>query len=174
MLAVRPLTAEDIPYIEKYWRTRSPETLVLMGVDAEKLQPVDFNSVVGDQLSLPIENRSNFYVIWMMDGKPIGHSNVGKLSFGEEATMHLHVWDAEQRQRGVGTAMVLKSLKLYFDTLQLKRVICEPNALNEAPNKTLTRAGFDFIKRYEPEPGYINFPHTQNRWEMSKEKFESL
>jgi ribosomal-protein-alanine N-acetyltransferase len=173
-LQVRELAKEDIPHIVKYWSTRSPENLVKMGVDAEKLRNLDYAELIGSQLPLPYEQKSNYFVIWMLDDVPIGHSNVGKISYGEEALMHLHVWEADKRQQGIGRKMVLKSLEFYFRSFQFKRILCEPNILNEAPNKTLARVGFTFLQSYQPTPGIINFPHTQNQWEMTRERFHEL
>jgi len=173
-LAVRELTSEDVPLIVNYWKTRSDENLILMGVDKEKLLQFDFEPILRSQLELPNDKKGLYYVIWMMDGVPIGHSNVNKIVFGEDACMHLHVWAADNRQKGIGGQMVLQSLQYYFNSLDLKLVYCEPNALNEAPNKTLAKVGFSFIKTYEPIPGPINFPHDQNRWEMTRKNYEQL
>lgn len=174
---VRELTVDDIPSILNYWETRSDENLIKMGCDIQKVRSFnssEYSSMLMTQLALPYEQRTVYFVIWMYNDQPIGHSNMGKIQFGEEGTMHLHIWDTYNRQRGIGQEMVKKSLALYFQNFQLKRVICEPNALNEAPNKTLSRVGFEYIKDYQPEPGFFNFPHIQSRWEMSRERFESL
>lgn len=174
LFQVRELEKDDIPLIINYWSTRSPDALVKMGVDAEKLHNLDFGEMIGSQLSQPYEKKTNYYLIWMMDDVPIGHSNVGKISYGEEALMHLHVWEADKRQQGIGRQMVLKSLEFYFRSLQFKRILCEPNILNEAPNKTLARIGFTFLQTYQPTPGIINFPHTQNQWVLTCERFHEL
>ena len=174
---VRELIEEDIPHIVNYWSTRTDDNLILMGCDVSKVRNFnysDYTSMVIAQMALPYDQRTAYFTVWTVDGQAVGHSNMGKIQFGEEGTMHLHVWDASNRQRGIGQEMVMQSLALYFKNFKLKRVICEPNSLNPAPNKTLKRIGFEYIKDYQPEPGIFNFPHIQSRYEMSKERFEYL
>jgi len=71
--------------------------------------------------------------------------------------MHLHLWNAASRKKGIGSQLVKMSLKYFFENLKLKRLFCEPYALNPAPNKTLEKTGFDFVKEYITIPGAFNF-----------------
>ena len=172
---VRPLTEHDIPSIVEYWKTRTDENLLQMGADKEKLQQVDFQKLISDQLALPINEKKFFYVIWVLNGNPIGHSNVNNIQFGNHAYMHLHIWQADNRTRGIGTQLVKKSLAIYFKELQLQRVYCWPNAFNPAPNKTLRRVGFDLLEEHHIcIPGFVNFEQPVNCYEMTAEKFSSL
>jgi ribosomal-protein-alanine N-acetyltransferase len=88
--------------------------------------------------------------------------------------MHLHLWNNASRKKGNGTAFVKLTLPYYFENLQLKKLCCEPYALNTAPNKTLKKVGFTFIKKYTTIPGILNFEQEVNLWEMTKEQFEKL
>ena len=84
--------------------------------------------------------------------------------------MHLHIWQPTLRQQGNGTYFVKQSVAHYFEKFHLKNLFCEPYALNQSPNKTLPKAGFEFIKTYEPEIGWINFRQSVNRWGISQEQ----
>jgi RimJ/RimL family protein N-acetyltransferase len=88
--------------------------------------------------------------------------------------MHLHLWKSKNRKKGIGTELVRKSIPFYFENFKIEKLICEPYALNPAPNKTLEKIGFEFIKKYRTIPGSLNFEQDVNRWELTKEKFESL
>jgi RimJ/RimL family protein N-acetyltransferase len=66
------------------------------------------------------------------------------------------------------------TLPLFFERLQLKKLYCEPYALNSAPNKSLEKVGFEFIKEYITIPGSLNFEQPVKRWELSYEKFQLL
>jgi RimJ/RimL family protein N-acetyltransferase len=66
------------------------------------------------------------------------------------------------------------TLPYFFDSLQIKRLYSEPYALNEAPNKTLERAGFELEKEYITTPGSLNFEQPVKRWVMTKERFAAL
>jgi RimJ/RimL family protein N-acetyltransferase len=88
--------------------------------------------------------------------------------------MHLHLWDEQLRKMGIGHDLLKMTLPYFFDTFKLKSLYCEPSASNPAPNKTLEKVGFDFVKQYETTPGWINFHQAVNRWCMNKEKYQSL
>lgn len=109
-----------------------------------------------------------------MDNRPIGHSNINKIKFGQEAYMHLHLWYGKTREKGMDTSFLTMTLPYYFETFKLKTLYCEPSAANSGPNKTLEKVGFDFIKTYETTRGWINFQRSVNRWSLTFEKFKVL
>ena len=88
--------------------------------------------------------------------------------------MHLHLWNNNSRQKGWGTTFVIKTIPFYFEKFDLQKLYCEPYALNPAPNKTMERIGFKFVKTYRTIPGWLNFEQQVNLWEMTLEKFTSL
>lgn len=60
--------------------------------------------------------------------------------------MHLHLWEANKRRKGIGAQLVKLSLAYFFNDLKLKQLFSESYALNSAPNKVLKKIGFTFIK----------------------------
>lgn len=127
-----------------------------------------------EQLSQSPEEKKSYCIIWQLDNKPIGHSNVNKIKFGEEAYMHLHLWKNEARKKGIGTALVKMTLPWFFDNLKLKKIYSEPYALNPAPNKTLESAGFSFVKEFITIPGWLNFEQPVKLWELSYDNYRKL
>jgi len=175
MLTVRELSLADIPLIADYWSDSSEEHLLNMGVELNKMpERSQFIEMLTKQYELPIEQKSSYCTIWEDDGKPIGHCNTNPTTFGEEAFMHLHLWNAADRKSGAGTALVRLSLQLFFENLRLKRIFSQPYALNDAPNRTLEKAGFNFIKEYTTIPGSLSFEQPAKLWEMSIDRFKQL
>lgn len=171
-IAVREITSEDIPLINSYWQNATPEFLLGMGADPALLPDSDaFSKMLHHQLTLSNAEKQSYCTIWLMNDKPVGHCNVNKIIFGQEAYMHLHLWESDNRQSGLGAAFVKLSLPYFFDKLQLKILFCEPYALNPAPNKTLERIGFDFVKEYITIPGSFSFEQPTMRWEMKWRSF---
>lgn len=169
ILSVRELEEKDIPLIADYWFGASPEYLESMGVDPSKLPDrQQFESILRTQLNLPYPEKKAFALIWKIDGKPIGHCNVNPLLYGDYAYMHLHIWNHHVRKQGYGIELVKRSLPFFFDKLQLKKLFCEPYALNPAPNKLLEKIGFSFIKQHITNPGSITFEQSCNLWEITK------
>ena len=175
MLSVRPLEQKDIPHFLNYWFGSDEAYLTAMGLDVSKLPPREqFEGMLEKLLATPIEQRMSYAIVWMKNGEPIGHCNTNPTTFGEEAKMHLHIWNAAERKKGMGTELVKLTLPHFFNTLQLKTLWCEPYALNPAPNKTLEKVGFEFMKEHTTVPGIFNFEQPVKQWRMTREQFSAL
>lgn len=175
LLSVREIQKSDIDLLINYWLGSSAEHHAGMGVDMAKMPDEKaWRIMLSKQLNQPYEEKQSYCIIWEIDGKAVGHSNINQIIFGEEAFIHLHLWKPDVRKKGIGTELVKMTLPYFFNNMQLKKIYCEPYALNAAPNKTLEKIGFDFVKEYITTPGYLNFEQPVKRWELSKEKFEKM
>ena len=173
-LSVREMTPEDVPFVLEYWYTSSEEYLNSLGADLTKM-PLreDFEKMLLKQVAQTYQEKMGYVIIWVKDGLPVGHSHVNKIHFGKEAFMHLHLWEASKRRRGMGVAFLEKSIPYYFENLKLEHLYCEPYALNPAPNKTLPKLGFEFIKKYQTIPGSINFEQEVCQYHMPRSVFKN-
>jgi RimJ/RimL family protein N-acetyltransferase len=162
---VRPMTLSEIDLIIEYFHGSTPEHLELMGVDPTRLPVASaWRERFQRDFAMPIERRAAFQTIWLEDNQPIGYSTTDKIVFGERANMHLHVIDSGRRNSGVGAECVRQSVDIYFETLRLKRLFCEPNAFNVAPNRTLQKAGFKYLKTHMTVPGPLNYHQAVTCW----------
>jgi len=174
-LNVREIEERDIELLVNYWTSSTDEHLIGMGVDLTKLPSGErMTEMLRSQLNAPIAEKKSLALIWEVEGTQIGHTNVNHIEFGKQAKMHLHIWVPQKRRKGIGTQLVKMSVPIFFEKLDLKILLCEPYALNPAPNHTLKKVGFEFIKRYETIPGPINLCQDVNRWEMTRENLEAL
>ncbi len=170
---VREIQLKDIDLIGDYWLKSDSAFLVQMGVDLNKLPTRnELGEMLTEQINNSITDKKSYALIWELNGKQIGHSNVNRIEYGKEATMHLHLWKSINRKKGIGIELVKKSIPFYFEKLKIKKLICEPYALNPAANRTLEKIGFEFIKKYITIPGSLNFVQEVNRWELTKENYE--
>lgn len=175
MIEVRPLLKGDIPQIVHYWTESPAEHLEAMGVDLQKVPPAAaLQSMLERQLELPIQEKGAYCLIWELDGEAVGHCNTNPTRFGEEASMHLHIWKSDSRRRGFGAEGVRKSVQRFFRDLQLKVLYSEPYALNEAPNRTLEKVGFLLEKEYITTPGSLNFEQPVKRWMLTRARFDEV
>jgi RimJ/RimL family protein N-acetyltransferase len=173
-LSVREIQEQDIAHLISYWENASNEFLLGMGADPAKLPDTEqWQQMLLEQISKPYAEKASYCIIWLLDEKPVGHSNVNKIIFGKEAFMHLHLWNQSSRQSGIGNKMVKMTIPYFFKNLQIKTLYCEPYALNPAPNNTLKKIGFHFVKEYVTIPGFINFEQPVNLWQMTEETFRS-
>lgn len=172
ILTVREIQESDVTRIVSYWLDSDPIFLQSMGVDPAKIPAREqLTQMITEQLTQPYEEKKAYAIIWEIDGKPAGHCNVNKIVFGKEAYMHLHLWNSHSRQKGAGTAFVKLTVPYFFRNLQLEVLYCEPYALNPAPNKTLNKAGFEFVKEYVTIPGALNFEQPVYLWKLPYDKY---
>jgi RimJ/RimL family protein N-acetyltransferase len=152
-----------------YFHTATPEHLELLGVDPTRLpDPGRWMDAYAAEYSKPIQERDSILVAWETNGEQVGFSTADKIRFGHEAYMHLHIVDPQHRCAGVGLQCVQETVRLYFDLLQLERLFCEPNAFNVAPNRTLQRAGFRYVKTHITVPGRLNYHQAVTRWVIER------
>ena len=142
-----------------------------MGVDRLRLPSREtwLRSVLQDH-EQPDERKDRLYLAWIYDGAQVGHSSVNRIKVGEEAYFHLHLWRADLRKAGLGIQFCRKSIALYFERLRLKRLWCEPFAGNPAPNQTVQRLGFEFVKQYRTVPGATAFEQDVNLHRLVRPK----
>lgn len=170
VLSIREQTPEDIPHIVDYFLNADPDFLLKMGVDAAKLYERGFwLQFLHENYRLENSKKSTYYLIWLKGNQPIGHCNINKIVLNEEAYMHLHLWQKDERQKGLGQEFLKMAIPTFFQVFGLKKLYCEPYALNPAPNKTLARLGFECVKKHETTPGVFNFHQPVNRWCLTRQ-----
>jgi RimJ/RimL family protein N-acetyltransferase len=164
-ISVRQMELAEAQLIIDYFHTATPEHLELLGVDPTRLpDPGRWMDGYAADYGKPIQDREFMLVVWETNGEQVGFSTADKIRFGQEAYMHLHMVDPQHRRAGSGLRCVRETVRLYFDLLQLERLYCEPNAFNVAPNKTLQRAGFRYVKTHMTVPGRLNYHQAVTRW----------
>ena len=168
-LTVREMKESEIDVVIDYFVRSTPEHLEILGVDPTRLPaPESWRERFRREHVQPIKQRAWIVVIWLQDEQPVGFSSCDKIVYGEQANMHLHVIDPERRNRGYGVECVRHSVDIYYEQLKLKRLFCEPNAFNVAPNRTLQKAGFKYLKTHMTVPGPFNFHQAVTRWVMER------
>ena len=164
-LSLRPMALADFDVRIAYFHEATDEHLERLGVDRSRLpRPEVWRESFQRNLALPLQERSEYGVVWELDGMPVGFSTADRVRFGDEAHMHLHIIDPEHRSRGLGTQFVRLTAAHLCNVFQLKHLYCEPNAFNVAPNRTLQKAGFKYVCSHEGRPNLINTYQTTTIW----------
>jgi RimJ/RimL family protein N-acetyltransferase len=168
-LRIREMHLAEVGMIIDYFHGASPEHLEALGVDPTRLPALrKWRDYYAYEYGQPIEKRTTYLVLWEADGAAIGFSTADRIAYGREAHMHLHIVNPETRRIGHGTACVRETVKLYFEALQVERIYCEPNAFNIAPNRTLQRAGFTYVKTHYTVPNRLNYHQAVTQWVIEK------
>ena len=163
---VRPFTERrDYERMIDYFLTADDALLLGMGVDRSRLPQREawLESVMLDHERIDADKERS-YLAWLYMGTPVGHSSINKIKVGEEAFIHLHLWDRGLRRAGLGTQYFTASAAEFARVFRLKRLYCEPYAENPAPNRVLLKSGFRFIKSYRTIPGAITFEQVVNQY----------
>jgi RimJ/RimL family protein N-acetyltransferase len=168
-LTVREMMSPETDLIVDYFLKATPEYLEILGVDPTRLPNSEsWRERLRRECSMPHDQKAMVLVVWLSDDRPIGFSTSDKISYGEQANMHLHVTEPERRHQGVGVECVRRSVDIYFERLKLKRLFCAPHAFNVAPNRTLQKAGFKYLKTHMTVPGPFNFHQAVTRWVIER------
>ena len=166
---VREMPVTEVESMVRYFLTADPEFLAGMGVDPTKLpRASDWLALLEADYARPLEARQFYYLTWEVDGVPCGHCNINKIHFGATAYMHLHIWTARERRRGIAAELLPPSIARFFEKFQLAELFCEPYANNPAPNRTLPKVGFRLIRSYQTTPGWICFHQPVNLWGIDR------
>jgi RimJ/RimL family protein N-acetyltransferase len=164
-VVVREMGLDEVGLVIDYFHDSTPEHLETLGVDPTRLPTREgWRAWYAAEYAKPVRDRATLLVIWELDGVAVGFSTSDKIVYGERAHMHLHVVDEQRRRSGIGSACVRETVGLYFRALALKRLFCEPNAFNVAPNRTLQSVGFRYVKSYNTVPGPLNYHQAVTRW----------
>jgi RimJ/RimL family protein N-acetyltransferase len=170
-VSIRPFTERrDYEGMIDYFVGADDALLLRMGVDRRKLPPRNVwleSALLDHARSNAMKDR--YYLAWDYDGTTIGHSSINKIKMGEEAFIHLHLWDAGLRRQGLGARYFNASVAEFMRLFQLKRLYCEPYAENPGPNRVLLNAGFRLIKRYRTIPGAFTFEQDVNQYVLEAE-----
>ena len=160
----------DYERVVDYFLNADEAFLRGMGVDPSKLPDREawLNRLLPD-LTRPDSQKQTFYVGWHYEGTRIGHCNLSPLRYGDQAYVHLHLWESSARRAGLGTELFRRSAQMFLQRFALQRLYCEPYADNPAPNRVLTKAGFRFVKRYRTTPGLINFEQEINQYVIDRQ-----
>ena len=165
----------EVGLIIGYFHGSSSEHLNMLGVDPTRLpDPIAWQERYAREYGQPVEKRKVVLVIWDAESGPVGFSTADTIAYGREAKMHLHIVKPEQRRIGIGAACVRETVRIYFDALKLERLYCEPNALNVAPNRTLQKVGFKYLKTHETVPGPLNYHQAVTRWVLEKHQLPAI
>jgi RimJ/RimL family protein N-acetyltransferase len=165
-LDIKPFMCRaDYERMVDYFLQSDPASLKGMGVDSARLPAREawLDRLLPD-LVRDDREKQTYYLGWIYDGVPIGHSNVNKIKYGDEAYMHLHSWDPQLRGTGLGTEFCRRAANAFIRKFALKSLFCEPYAENPAPNRVLSKIGFRLVKRYRTIPGIINFEQEVNQY----------
>lgn len=169
-LSVREMHLDEVGIIINYFHSATPEHLEMLGVDPTRLPPAErWRERYAAEYSRPHEERNTLLVIWLARNTPIGFSTADKIVYGQEAHMHLHIIDPDDRSAGYGAEAVRSTARLYFETLKIQRIFCEPNAFNVAPNRTLQKAGFKYVKTHNTVPGPLNYHQAVTCWVLERQ-----
>lgn len=169
-ITVRPFeSTADYERMLDYFYDATGDFLRSMGVEPSLLPEREqwLQASLADH-DRPDDEKDRFYLAWLVGAELVGNSSISHIE-PSAAHMHMHLWRPNLRRQGVGTEFSAQSVDYYFDRFGFRRLASEPFAANPAPNRVLTKLGFEFIKRYTTVPSTIALRQDVNRYETTRE-----
>lgn len=169
-MEIRPFrTKDEYGLMVDYFTQSTDDFLRGMGIDPAKV-PIreDWLDEVWLDHQKPGPEKDRIYLAWLYYGELVGHSSINKIQWGEEASIHLHLWKPRLRRNGIGAEFFRRSVDYFFREPGVKKLYCEPYAENPAPNKVLSKLGFTLVQTYKTIPGTNCFEQNVNRWELHR------
>jgi RimJ/RimL family protein N-acetyltransferase len=114
-----------------------------MGCDLSRFpSSEEYTCILREQLQASPETTTAFYSMWIVNGETVGFASLKNIRFGIRGEMHLHIWNADQRGKGIGSRLFCLSAIDFFERFRVSEIICEPGAANPYPNRMLQKTGF--------------------------------
>lgn len=147
-LHIRPIRSEDAASLNRYWESNTADDLERMG----ELNRPDLKmtqAFIEAFCASPLDPRTTEedIRIWCVDESPIGYSTLKSIRFGDEAQIHLHVWDKTQRRKGFSSFLFCQTALAFIEAFELKRLYCQPHVGNPMPHGMLRKIGFPELPR---------------------------
>ena len=169
-LHIRSWNREDIPDIVRYWTSLSDADAERMGAELSRFPTTEeYIRILEGQLHQPPEQTNACYSMWVMDGRTIGFASLKNIRFGIHGEMHLHIWEAMQRGKGIGAKLFCLSAVDFHERFKLGTVICEPSAGNPLPNRMLQKIGFARIGSRFGRSSDLSAEQELNTYAISRE-----
>jgi RimJ/RimL family protein N-acetyltransferase len=145
-LSVQPMQEADVEPIVSYWTRMGSEDLERMGVDPARVPSAEaLRASLAELCRTPEAALPTCYLIWRVDGAPVGYASLKDIRRGETGSIHLHIWDPEMRGKGYGRRLFARSALYFYERFALGRIVCEPKAGNPMPNRLLRRSGYALL-----------------------------
>lgn len=174
-ILVRAIAEADLVIQDAYLKSASDEFLRNIGFNPDSVRSSVRDYEVFRVSQKPaVRDRVIHSFVFELDGKVIGSSTLKSIKFGESAEIHGHIYDAENRGKGVVSKLMPEYLKFIFDVFELQVLIAEPSASNRAPNEILKKLGAMLTETYVAPATKTLIERTTNRYEISRELVKGM
>jgi RimJ/RimL family protein N-acetyltransferase len=169
-LSVRPLTADDFDGFINYWLGLSQAEIERLGIAIDRLpSAAQMRSDLEAMLAAPDAGVGSFVLTWCINGEAIGHSSLKDIVPADSGSIHLHMWHANLRGKGHGPYLFCLAAVDFYKRFKLMRIICEPKADNQPPNRLLQRIGFPIILTRIGRSSELSTICKLNRYDIVRE-----
>ena len=164
-LRIREVIPADAHCMNQYWADNTEEDLRRLG---EISRPdltgnIEFiEQFCRDRLSP--DRADEGILIWELNASQIGYCTLKEIHYGSEAQIHLHMWEKNQRGKGIGAVLFCLSALRFISEFKLKTLYCQPKFDNPMPNRMLKKIGFKLL-------GTVEWKHPINGTLVPQNKY---
>ena len=139
-VSIRDFFPEDITTMVNYWTQSSTEFWKVRGVDKTKLSTEGEFTERYKNAFLNNGGVKTFGVI-LFRKKAIGVHSLTDLIENESSVFYAHIWNEENRKRGIGFYSYLKAAEYFMHKLNLKKIIFKTPIINIGANRIKEKLG---------------------------------
>ena len=159
-------------YLENYlnyWFLSDRSFLHSIGIDIDQLPAAkDLRNKLKAEIPLPDKEQQTHIAIVLEGSRACGHLELRNLSFGSSAIIELHIWNNEDRHKGLGTELIDLIPSQIMFRFELKSLIAQAYASNPAANQLCLKAGFQYIAQEMLQPSPWHFKQAINQYQYTK------
>jgi RimJ/RimL family protein N-acetyltransferase len=174
-IAIRPYKARDIPPHVSYLHDSAPSFLEQIGFDLEQFPNREactelFAAELAQDRSVGFVRR----VVGELEGQTVSLASIEIPKDEPDRYAHFHILEPALRGCGLGSPLLVVSLRALMDQHQLDRIYLEPGAHNPPINRLLVKLGLPLVGSLDKAAGLWALRVRVNRYEATRAKVEAL
>lgn len=172
--SVRELAESDVAAIVTYWHESPPDYLESMGADANKLTArTQTEEKFRAALPSAPEPRRHIAIAVELGSRLVAYTNA-YLDDERRGHAHVHILDPEVRRTGLGSALFVRILTLYFDHYDLRALVFQTHPDSTGINRLLQGFGLKPKLIDDQNPSGMARPGLFNWYQIGQDEFRNI
>jgi RimJ/RimL family protein N-acetyltransferase len=172
--SVRELAQSDIPAIVTYWHESPLAYLESMGADPNKLTSrTKTEEKFSSALPSAPSPRRHIAIAIQLGARLVAYTNA-YLDDERKGHAHVHILAPELRRQGLGSALFLRVVALYFDHYGLSALVFQTNPDSTGINRLLQAFGLQPKLIDDQKPSGMARSGLFNWYQIGHEEFRSI
>jgi RimJ/RimL family protein N-acetyltransferase len=172
--SVRELAEPDVAAIVTYWHESLPSYLEAMGADPRKLTSrAKTEEKFRSALPSAPSPRRHVAIAIELSSRLVAYTNA-YLDEDRNGHAHVHILDPELRRRGLGSALFIRVVALYFEHYDLSALVFQTNPDSTGINRMLQSFGIRPTLIDDQNPSGMARSGLCNCYRIAQDEFRAI